>query len=402
MLQLAYLASCVGALSLQGARVVRPAPTMMSASSSSVADFAIVGCGLPGRGMGWFHGLQLVESVCPSARLTDVVEPWFLGGGRDSDAGRAFEADCVVEWSERGVRFGAALEAGTTWADGGPCRVALIAGRTVDNPKLFRDAIEAGATHILLEKPGAPSVAELEAMAAFAEERSVPVYMGFIKNIAAYVETALAASEPGSLVVFESLNAYTESELGECFARNSEGMLKNMAIHELALAVTYFGCRADNIARVKDVEGDLRTVGEFTDFKNVAFTLETEEGKAVRIQADRCGGDGCSASVLDPEGTVLARFDMVDAARADAVAQRQAQHPDWISYLLTQEDEYQDLKERCARAALAGDFPAGVATIHTAIEALKLAEYLTPLLKHQLNAKANPAPTANDAPVKAR
>ena len=48
-----------------------------------------------------------------------------------------------------------------------------------------------------------------------------------------------------------SLNAYKEEELAECFERNAEGLLKNMAIHELALAVTFYGVRADNIADVR-------------------------------------------------------------------------------------------------------------------------------------------------------
>ena len=60
----------------------------------------------------------------------------------------------------------------------------MIAGRTPDNPTFFREAIAAGATHVLLEKPGAPSVGELEAMAKIAADKKVPVFMGFIKNIA--------------------------------------------------------------------------------------------------------------------------------------------------------------------------------------------------------------------------
>ena len=57
---------------------------------------------------------------------------------------------------------------------------------------------------------------------------------------------------------------------------------------------------------------------------------------------------------------------------------------DWIGYLITQEPEYRELKERCAAAAVRGEFPEGVATIEIAIEALKLAEYLTPLLSARL------------------
>ena len=41
----------------------------------------------------------------------------------------------------------------------------------------------------------------------------------------------------GATTKFVHNNAYKEEELGECFERNAEGMLKNMAIHELALLV---------------------------------------------------------------------------------------------------------------------------------------------------------------------
>eukprot|EP00629_Pelagomonadales_sp_RCC1024_P012041 CAMPEP_0119261510 /NCGR_PEP_ID=MMETSP1329-20130426/1552_1 /TAXON_ID=114041 /ORGANISM="Genus nov. species nov., Strain RCC1024" /LENGTH=386 /DNA_ID=CAMNT_0007261075 /DNA_START=116 /DNA_END=1276 /DNA_ORIENTATION=- len=347
------------------------------------ANYAIVGCGLPARGMGWFHGLQLVEGECASARLTDVVEPWFLGDGRESPAGEAF-AEVVAAWPD--VNFAPRLDGGT-WAGAPPGpRVALVAGRTADNPGLVREAIGAGATHVLLEKPGAPTVAELEALAADAEAAGVPVFMGFIKNIAGYFVEALAChrANPGSVVTLTSLNDYSEETLAECFERNAEGMLKNMAIHELALAATFFGMTADTVTGVEDVAGDLRTLGGFTDFARLDFTLVNAAGGRLRIVADRCGGDGCSAAVAGADGGPLLARDMVDAARAAAVAARQAEHPEWIGYLVTQEVEYRELKERCAAAALVGAFPEGVASIQVAIEALKLAEYLTPLLAAEL------------------
>ena len=46
---------------------------------------------------------------------------------------------------------------------------------------------------------------------------------------------------PGASTTFVHLNAYKTEELGECFERNAEGMLKNMAIHELAVLATYYG-----------------------------------------------------------------------------------------------------------------------------------------------------------------
>jgi predicted dehydrogenase len=252
-------------------------------------------------------------------------------------------------------------------------------------------AAPAGATHILLEKPGAPTVAELEAMAAEAKAAGVPVFMGFIKNIASYFTEALACANanPGSVVTLTSLNDYTAETLPECFERNAEGLLKNMAIHELALAATFFGMTADTVASVDTTgcdgdECDLQTLGDFTDFSKLNMLLTNKDGGQLRVVVDRCGGDGCSAAVTAADGSVLLEKEMVDEARAAAVAKRQEEHPDWIGYLVTQEVEYKELKERCAKAALAGEFPEGVASIEVAIEALKLAEYLTPLLMQRL------------------
>ena len=112
--------------------------------------------------------------------------------------------------------------------------------------------IAKGCTHIFLEKPGAPSVGELEEMAAYAEDKGVAVYMGYNKNVTKYVTLAreFEAKTPGAVTTFIHNNAYGTDELGECFERNSEGMLKNMAVHELALLVTYYGVTADTIESV--------------------------------------------------------------------------------------------------------------------------------------------------------
>ena len=365
-------------------------PVQATVLRAEKANYAVVGCGLPARGMGWFHGLQLTEGECASARLSDVVEPWFLGAGKDSDAGAEFKEGVVDQWTD--TRFSDTLSK-DTWSRAGPGpKLALIAGRTVDNPGFFRQALAAGATHILLEKPGAPSVTELQAMASEASEANVPVFMGFIKNISPYFTEALgvANENPGSLVTLSSRNDYAKEDLGECFERNAEGLLKNMAIHELALAATFFGMRADTITDVDtsgcdvDADGcDLQTLGVFSDFQRRDFVLTNKEGGRVRIIADRCGGDECRA-VVTHEGKELLNRAMIDAPRQQVVEERMAAHPDWIGYLITQEPEYRELKERCAAAAVAGEFPEGVATIEIAIEALKLAEYLTPLLSARL------------------
>ena len=204
--------------------------------------YVVVGCGCPGRGMGWFHCRQLLEGRVPNATLTDIVEPWFLGPGAGSPGSSEFAAFREEAESKHGVRFWASV--GEMPAATGRCRVALIAARAGDCPKLFEAAIASGVQHIYLEKPGAPSVAAMESMAALAESQGVGVTMGYNKNVASYVtaarefETSQTGSEP-PLTCFIHNNAYVEEELDECFERNSEGMLKNMAVHELALAVTY-------------------------------------------------------------------------------------------------------------------------------------------------------------------
>lgn len=57
-----------------------------------------------------------------------------------------------------------------------------------------------------------------------------------------------------------------------------------------------------------------------------------------------------------------------------------------MPYFFLQSDDYVTLKERCAAHILSGKegAPEGMATIDIAVEALKCAEYLTPLLQEAL------------------
>ena len=74
-------------------------------------------------------------------------------------------------------------------------------------------------------------------------------------------------------------------------------MLKNMAIHELALLVTFFGVNSDTLSDVvaDKAYSDLRTEkgpssgADFTDFSRIGFTVTTKAGAKVSVYADRCG-----------------------------------------------------------------------------------------------------------------
>merc|ERR1719197_1290426 len=189
-------------------------------------DVTVVACGAPKRSMGWYHCKQMLDGQVPGAKLADVVEPFFLGAGKDSPPGKDFAA-----WSEKaGVTCYKSIS--DMPKPEGP-KLVLICGRTADNPRLFREAVDRGFSHVYLEKPGAPSVAELEDMESYAQANGVAVFMGFNRNFSKYVRQAhdfmtKDGSAKASLTLFRKDCFNSEESLDECFERNAEGMMKNM------------------------------------------------------------------------------------------------------------------------------------------------------------------------------
>jgi len=365
--------------------------TMVMNAEEGQAEVVLVGCGAPNRGMGWYHAVQMIDKKCPSASLDYVIEPWFMGAGGEGPGGADFKV-----W--QGEAEGAGVKFATSLADlpepSAP-RLALISGRTADNPRLLTESIANGCSCIYLEKPGAPTVAELEAMATEAEAAGVEVLMGYNKNVCKYVRKTreFAETVPGSKVTFVSNNAYenTAESLGECFERNAEGMLKNMAIHELALLASFYDVNVDNIESVTaDKEfSSMQTLpgpsgNDFTDFDKIKFTIKTKTGTEVSVQADRCGGTDSYAYVTDAEGNEIFRYYMPDEEDKAHVKELEAKYPTAMPYFFTQDPDYITVKERVAKHTVDGAPADGVATIGIAVDTLKVAEYLTPLLQEQL------------------
>lgn len=321
-----------------------------------------------------------------------IVEPWFLGAGSDSPAGQEFKEFKEETEGKFGVGFVTSMD---DLPEPKAPRLALISGRTADNPKLLTECISHGCKCIYLEKPGAPTVKELEQMKKEAEDAGVEVLMGYNKNVCKYVRKTREFAEglPGSHVTFVSNNAYenTPESLGECFERNAEGMLKNMAIHELALLVSFYDVSVDNIAEViADKEfSSMQTLKgpdgkERTDFDKIKFTIKTKNGKQVSVSADRCGGTDSFATVSDKDGKEVFRYYMPDDEDKKHVKELQAKYPTAMPYFFTQDPDYITVKERVAKHTVDGQPAEGVATIGIAVETLKVAEYLTPLLQEQL------------------
>lgn len=335
--------------------------------------------------------LAFVSARCPSASLDFIVEPWFMGDGGNSPAGQEFKEFQADAEAKYGTKFAKSL------AELPPPehpRLALISGRTADNPHLLKESIAHGAKCVYLEKPGAPTVKELEEMKNAAAAAGVEVLMGYNKNVCKYVaKTREYASKHGGHVTFVSNNAYenTPESLGECFERNAEGMLKNMAIHELALLVSFYDVSVENIAEVKADKSfsSMQTLpgpsGKmFTDFDKIKFTIKTKNGNEVSVAADRCGGTDSYATVSDGSGKEVFRYYMPDEEDKKHVEALQKKYPTAMPYFFTQDPDYITVKERVAKHTVDGAPAEGIATIGTAVETLRVAEYLTPILQEQL------------------
>merc|ERR1719491_1767468 len=366
--------------------------TALSSAQSGQSEVVLVGCGAPNRGMGWYHAIQMLEGRCPSASLDFVIEPWFLGGGAEGPGGPEFKTWKEETEAKYGTNFGTSLK---DLPKPEQPRMSLISGRTADNPRLLSESIASGCKVIYLEKPGAPTVAELATMKDEAEAADVEVLMGYNKNVCKYVSKTreFAAANPGSHVTFVSNNAYenTAESLGECFERNAEGMLKNMAIHELALLVSFYDVSMDNIESVTaDKEfSSLQTLAgpsgkEWTDFDKIKFTIKTKNGKEVSVAADRCGGTDSYATVVDSDAKEVFRYYMPDEEDKVLVKELEAKYPTAMPYFFTQDPDYITVKERAAKHTVDGEPAQDIATIGIAIDALKVAEYLVPVLQEQL------------------
>ena len=255
--------------------------------------------------------------------------------------------------------------------------------------------MQAGCWTIYLEKPGAPTVTELEAMKKEAADTGATILMGYNKNVCKYVTKAraFASTVDDGHVTFVSNNTYepTAESLGECFERNAEGMLKNMAIHELALLVSFYDVSVDNIDSVtadKDFSSMQTLKGpsgkDWTDFDKIKFTIKTKNGNEVSVQADRCGGDTSYATVTNTAGEELFRHSMPDEEDKANVSVLEAKYPGAMPYFFSQDPDYITVKDRVGNFCANGVEAEGIATIDIACETLKVAEYLVPVLQEQL------------------
>ena len=106
------------------------------------------------------------------------------------------------------------------------------------------------------------------------------------------------------------------------------------------------------------------------------------------VKADRCGSTegGNSIGIVSVNGEVKAQFETPDDDLKKICEAKAKEDPEMMPYFALQHDDYITLKERATAHILAGapGVPEGMASIEIALEALKCAEYLTPLLQKAL------------------
>lgn len=368
----------------------------MSEQKSEVS-VVLVGCGCPLKSMGWYHAIQILDGRIPNAVLRHVVESWYFCEAAKGTPGYSEFHDWRKEQEQNGISFHATVDAVPRPAEG-EIRLCIISARTSDNPALLDGCLGIGCQSVYLEKPGAPTVAELEEMKEKAEKAGVKVFMGFNKNVSSYLNLSrdfVAKTSDTCEITFLHNNNYenTESQLAECFERNSEGMLKNMAIHELAILVTYYGVTVDTISEVGADKGfsSCKTIRgpssgkDFTDFDRLKFKIVTKSGISVNVAADRCGGDDSVGIVTDAStGKELARYTMPDQTTTDNIPVLKSKYGNAMPYFFAQDPDYLKLKDLVVQNMLTNSPAEGVVTIDIAVETLKVAEYLTPILQAQL------------------
>jgi predicted dehydrogenase len=360
-----------------------------------------VGCGEPKKAMGWYHLTQLLDES--RAKVISVVEPWYLGkgcGAAGADVFAKFRED--ANKSHPGIGFYSNVEELpelTQEAGVSTPVLALLAGRTENNPELFEAVCKKGVTHVLVEKPGAETAAQLEAMHELAGKNGIQVVVGYNKNVSEYtqeaikeIESARASGGRLPVVTLEHNNAFEYGSEGlRTFMRGPgrEGLVHNMACHELAIATTFLGLCRDRIVSLT-IDPNLSEQITFDDGHkdwvrlsfSVVLTSDTNAYPTeLRFVVNRCGGNFSCLQLGEDEECQT--FTLPSEAHASWVKKAQEMDPEIRPYFLLQSPDYRKLKGDILEhmAANKPGTPAGLCDISAAVEVLHLADMLKPLLQ---------------------
>jgi predicted dehydrogenase len=186
----------------------------------------------------------------------------------------------------------------------------VLAARSVDHGPLAVEVLEAGK-HLFLEKPGATSLAEHEALrAASATRPSQVVQVGYMRRYdEAFVEAArrVAAGEAGRPLVVLLTSRDTEWPAGER-PRDTGGFLLDMASHDYDAACWLLDDEPVevSVARQALVYPELAGLG---DLDNAAVTIRFAGGGLAVTHVSRTSSYGhvIRCEVMGTEGSVFVR-----------------------------------------------------------------------------------------------
>ena len=342
-------------------------------------NVVIVGCAP--QSSGWFHLMQFLNMQ--NVNVLAVVEPFYLDKTKCPFPPQSV-IDLVSMLGDMNIRCVHKVGQLDTFLEQTLC---VIGSGTRDNPRMFRECIGIGASHIYLEAPGAPTIDQLKDMHLLARARGVEVYMGYQRTFASYVQRAVSLSRsiPKSHVFFCHNEAYSSNELN--LAVSQQGMLHSMSAQELAVLVKYLGVKADEIAGFKVNTNRLFSEkqtfyinnnpgNKFTDFSRVAFKITTNKRRSASVMADRCGGLISFAVVKSHTGKELQRFPSHDADEVSMVESELRNGTEIAPQFIIESDEYLELKRRVVKCILSGERTmAGLPSIQDGLDVFALADY---------------------------
>lgn len=174
-------------------------------------------------------------------------------------------------------------------------------------------------------------------------------------------------------------NDYTKDNLEECFVRNREGMLKNMACHELAILVKYFGLTLrDCEERAELLKCEYLTLGGVSDFSQLEFAVQTDVTR-VTAKIDRCGGNNFGFSVVESKNGEERRG--VVPADEQAFQDELKSNPEiQVGYLVMQKQMYVDAISSFI-SAVEKKTPCALMTLGEAKTVLEVASFLSDKFK---------------------
>lgn len=356
--------------------------------TKAVLEVVVVGCGVPKFSMGWVHLFQLLRPPFTSrVEVVGVVEDYFLSdAGKDAPGAELFRGFASAHPE---IAFVASCSDLPPVSEGRR-RVGFVCVRTPGARQAFEDAVlSASCQAVYLEKPGAGNSADLEAMIKLADERHIPVMVGYMRNFGEHARRArehvaalLKATQSEPPVTLLHMNPFADDQLPEVFRRCRPGQLYDQACHDLAFAVAFYGARADTLCDVEvDPAGSLQaTYDGIEDFVRLKFSFRPAPGKSpLHFDINRQGGMTVGI-LVDGERFIIGDRPLQYHNPMKGIAPHHA--PSWDVYI----DSKLVFLSAIAGAAAAGQdttipLPRGALTLPMALEVMRIADKLTDQLR---------------------